>query len=298
MLDTGYWILNFLTNRTQYVKTSKGNSSLLTINTGAPQGCVLSAFLFMVYTNAMSINDDNCKIIKYADDTVVLGLIQNQNESHYFDTINYVLQWCKENHLDLNVTKTKEMIHDFRKKPTEKKELMIDGTKVAGCSEYKYLGCYIQEDLKWNTHIEEQIKKCNKRKFLLRILNNVRVDGHILALYYNSMIISVLTYVICSWYKGCGSELGREIARVEKRCARLIKKDYHKLLLHPESIFTSTAISTAKKIMTDPLHPLHQKLNYLPHGRRLNVLTCRTTRYQNTSVPSIIKAFNISANNN
>ena len=139
------WILNFLTNRTQYVKTSKCNSSLLTINTGAPQGCVLSAFLFIVYTNDMNKNHDNCKIIKYADDTVVLGLIKGQNEDHYFNTIHYVLQWCKENHLELNVTKTKEMVHDFRRKrPIDKKELIISGTKVAGCSVYKYLGCFIQ----------------------------------------------------------------------------------------------------------------------------------------------------------
>ena len=47
------WILNFLTNRTQYVKTSKGNSDKISINTGGPQGCVLSAFLFIVYTNDM-----------------------------------------------------------------------------------------------------------------------------------------------------------------------------------------------------------------------------------------------------
>ena len=154
----------------------------------------------------MSENNEDCKIIKYADDTVVLGLIQNQNEDHYFKTIKYVLQWCKDNHLDLNVTKTKEMIHDFRKSQTDKEKVTINGTEVTSCSEYKYLGCFIQADLKWTTHIDEQVKKCNKRQFLLRILNNVNVDGKILALYYNSMIINVLTYVICSWYKSCGTE--------------------------------------------------------------------------------------------
>ena len=99
--------------------------------------------------------------------------IHNQSEDHYFNTINYVLQWCKDNYLDLNVTKTKEMIHDFRKTSADKRNVTINGTEVTGCSEYKYLGCFIQEDLKWNTHIDEQIKKCNKRQFLLRILNSV-----------------------------------------------------------------------------------------------------------------------------
>ena len=90
--------LNF--NRTQYVKTSKGDSDKISINTEGPQGCVLSAFLFIVYTNDMCSPNQNSHIIKYADDTVILGLIDNNNETPYFDTIDYALQWCKANHLD------------------------------------------------------------------------------------------------------------------------------------------------------------------------------------------------------
>ena len=286
------WILNFLTNRSQYVKTSKGNSSPLTINTGAPQGCVLSAFLFIIYTNDMMKNDENSKAIKYADDTVILGLIRKLNEDPYFKTIDYSLDWCKENYLDLNVEKTKEMIFDFRKTPSEMKKVVIDGTEVSICSQYKYLGCFIQDDLKWKAQTDHQIKKCNKRKYLLRILNNLNVDPKILALYYNSMIVSVLTYVIDTWYSGCGADLTREIARVEKRCCKLIKKKYHKLILRPEIIHKSTALSTAKKILKDATHPLHHKLKYLPHGKRLNVPLCRTKRYKNTAIPSIINIFN------
>ena len=40
------FILDFLTNRRQYVRTDTELSSATVINTGAPQGCVLSAFLF------------------------------------------------------------------------------------------------------------------------------------------------------------------------------------------------------------------------------------------------------------
>ena len=106
------WILDFLTNRKQYVKTSSGTSSVITINTGAPQGCVLSAFLFVIYTNAMKSKNGKCKIIKYADDTVVIGLIDSDNdESEYRNTISYVADWCSNNFLDPNVTKNKRNDH-------------------------------------------------------------------------------------------------------------------------------------------------------------------------------------------
>ena len=59
------WILNFFTNRTQCVKTSKENSEKISINTGGYQGCVLSTFLFIVYTNDMRSPSQKNHIIKY-----------------------------------------------------------------------------------------------------------------------------------------------------------------------------------------------------------------------------------------
>ena len=119
----------------------------------------------------------------------------------YFDTIDYALQWCKANHLDLNVTKTKEMIHNFRHTHPANQPITIDDKAVEKVKTYKYLGCIIQEDLKWDNHITSQIKKCNKRLFFLRLLNKLKVDSKILCLNYNTKIVkipSVATYVIGS----------------------------------------------------------------------------------------------------
>ena len=80
---------------------------------------------------------------KYADDTVILGLIDNDYETPYFDTIDYALQWCKANHLDLNVTKTKEMIYHFRDTPPAKKPITRDDKAVEKVKTYTYPGCII-----------------------------------------------------------------------------------------------------------------------------------------------------------
>ena len=99
--------LPILLLQTQYLKTSKGNSEMISVNTGGPHGCVLSGFLFTLYANDMRSPNQNSHMVKYADDTVILGLIDNNYETPYFDAIDYALQWYKANHLDLNVTKTK-----------------------------------------------------------------------------------------------------------------------------------------------------------------------------------------------
>jgi hypothetical protein len=44
------WILNFLMGRLQVVRVGNITSTTLTLNTGAPQGCVLSPLLYSLFT--------------------------------------------------------------------------------------------------------------------------------------------------------------------------------------------------------------------------------------------------------
>ncbi len=55
-------------------------------------------------------------IVKFADDTVVLGLISNNDETAYLDEVERLTSWHQDNCLSLNVSKTKELIVDFRKR--------------------------------------------------------------------------------------------------------------------------------------------------------------------------------------
>ena len=143
-------VLDFLTNRQQYVWTECEISSTIAINTGTPQGCVLSAFVSIVYTNALSLSSENCKIKKYAGDTVVIGLISDNNKEEYKSTIDYVSHWCADHFLDLNASKTNEIIFDMRKNKNSKEPVIINNTSVALVQSYKYLGATIHENLKWN----------------------------------------------------------------------------------------------------------------------------------------------------
>ncbi|KAI4882997.1 hypothetical protein NFI96_015793 [Prochilodus magdalenae] len=77
------WILNFLTDRRQVVKLAGITSSSLTLSTGAPQGCVLSPLLYSLYTHDCTARHSSNVIIKFADDTTIVGLISNNNEEAY-----------------------------------------------------------------------------------------------------------------------------------------------------------------------------------------------------------------------
>ena len=110
------WIMNYLTSIPQYVRLRPSTlSDVIITNTGAPQGTVLSPFLFSLYTSDCRATHNNCFIDKYADDTVLTGMILNDNFINYTQEVVSFVDWCDSTHLVLNVTKTKEMVIDFRK---------------------------------------------------------------------------------------------------------------------------------------------------------------------------------------
>ena len=59
-------VLDFLTDRPQVVKVGYNISTLLTISTGAPQGCVLRPLLYSLFTHDCVAMHANNSIIKFA----------------------------------------------------------------------------------------------------------------------------------------------------------------------------------------------------------------------------------------
>ncbi|GAA6227793.1 uncharacterized protein LOC111577009 [Lates japonicus] len=55
------------------------------------------------------------KLLKFADDTPLIGLISGGDESAYRGEIDQLVTWCNENNLELNAMRTVEMVVDFRK---------------------------------------------------------------------------------------------------------------------------------------------------------------------------------------
>ncbi len=53
--------------------------------------------------------------IKFADDTTVVGLISNNDETPYREEVAQLVEWCGANNLSLNASKTKEVVMNFRR---------------------------------------------------------------------------------------------------------------------------------------------------------------------------------------
>ncbi|KAI5609680.1 gastrula zinc finger protein XlCGF28.1-like [Silurus asotus] len=218
------WISNFLTDRPQAVRVKKHTSSTLTLSTGAPQGCVLSPLLYSLYTYDCVASFNPTTIIKFADDTVVVCLISNNDETAYLQEFGKNLErWCQENNLLLNVSKTKELIVDFSTKQDRSYQpLNICGTPVERVDSSRYLGVHIKQDLSWSCHINTLVKKARQRLYHLRRLRDFKLPSQVLKTFYTCTIESVLTGSITSWFGNSTMQDRRALQRVVRSAERTI----------------------------------------------------------------------------
>ncbi|KAI3351327.1 hypothetical protein L3Q82_005622 [Scortum barcoo] len=162
---TGF--LDFLTDRPQSVRIHDASSSSISLSTGSPQGCVLSPLLFTLLIRRTTPQRyiRLCLIVKFADDTAVVGRIANNDESCP-TTGRRWNTWrvgAGKTNLCINVKKTKEMIVDFRRGRHLPSPLYIGGyNAVEVVSSFRYLGVHISDDLTWSKNTSCLIRKAHQ----------------------------------------------------------------------------------------------------------------------------------------
>ncbi len=216
------WITSFLTDRHQLVRLGKYTSSTPTISTGAPQGCVLSPLLFSLYTNDCISKDPSVKLLKFADNTTLICLIQDGNESAYRQEVKELAVWCSLDNLELNTLKTVEMIMDFRRKPPALPPLTIMNSTVTAVESFKFLGTTVFQDLKWDNHIESIVKKAQQRLYFLCQLRKFNMLQELLIQFCSAIIESILCTSITVWFSSATKSDLRRLRRVVWTAERII----------------------------------------------------------------------------
>jgi hypothetical protein len=118
--------------------------------------------LYSLFTHDCVAKHDSKTIIKFADETTsptTMRLPIGRRE---------LAVWCQDNNLSLNVSKTKEMIVDYKKRSTEQAPINIDRAVVERVESFKFLGVHITNELSWSKHTKTVAKRVRKNLFPLR----------------------------------------------------------------------------------------------------------------------------------
>jgi hypothetical protein len=205
------WILDFLRGRPEMVRVDNNISAILILNTGAPQWCVLSPFLYSLFTHDCTARHVSNTIIKFADDTTVVGLITDNNETPYREEVRDLAVWCQGNNLSLNVIMAKEMIVEYRKKRNEHAPILINRASVEQVESFKFLAVHITNKLTWSKHTMTVMKRARQNPFPLRRQKRFGMGPQILKRFYRCTIES-----ITAWYGNCSASERKALQKVAR----------------------------------------------------------------------------------
>ncbi|TWW80236.1 hypothetical protein D4764_01G0000510 [Takifugu flavidus] len=189
------WIEDYLTSRPQFVRLRSCVSDPLMSNTGAPQGTVLSPFLFTTYTADfqyhsetchLQYHSETCHLQKYSDDTVIVGCVENGQEDEYRDLVESCVRWSRENLLQLN----------------------------------------LDNKLEWSTNTDAVYKKAMSRLYFLRRLRSFSVCSRMLHMFYQPVMASTIFFAAVCWVDKLRSSFSSRL--LQPRCS---KERYRKSFL-------------------------------------------------------------------
>ena len=221
------WFHSYLTERSQKVVINNNVfSDIGYLKFGVPQGSILGPLIFILFINDISLHLNYSKLYSYADDTSLCAFdttVEKLQTNISLD-LKLVEDWCQQNKLVINNTKSKCMIictHQKRKHlKTDVLSVSVNDALLENVNYYKILGLYIDKNLKWKIHIDHV---CNEISKLIGLLwrNKHLLPFFSRQLFYNSFILPKIDYCLPIWGKSSQICLDK-IWKLQKRAIRVV----------------------------------------------------------------------------
>lgn len=282
------WITDYLTCRPQYVRIQNSTSETIKTNIGAPQGTVLSPFLFTLYTSDCRHSSSSCHLQKFSDDSALVGYINKDNYAIYQAEVDSFVSWCEAAHLILNVDKCKELIIDFRKKRNVPVTILINDRPVDVVTSYKYLGIHLDNKLDWKMNSNIIFKKAQSRLFFLRKLRSFDLGRPILNTFYHGIVASVLFYAVVCWGGNMTLEDRNKLNKLIKKAGSITGI----CLSTVEQILEERVMRKVNSVMLKDDHPLYSLFVRSGRSQRLLLPNCSTERFRRSFIPAAIRLLN------
>ena len=157
------WLCSYLFGRYQQVHYKQHLSSPEPLFCGIPQGSILGPLLFLLHFNDAASVLSKCRIVKYADDTMIYYSHKDIKEVEKVLNNDFasLTSWLEQNELVVNKKKDKTEVMIFgtskRLNKLDDQQLQIKHhqSTINNTSTYRYFGLTLNKTLNMSEHVQK-----------------------------------------------------------------------------------------------------------------------------------------------
>ena len=284
---------DYFSDRRQYTTFCGKSSSSLFINTGVPQGAILSPTFFSFYVKHLPIPSDFL-VCKYADDIVFGGSGETQPLQEALDQI---VCWSSFRGLYLNVDKCQDIIFSLSKSRPHAMDtpppVQISLNPMPRVFYVNYLGVILSNNLSWSPHIFEIFCKVRRLTFYTLRLRMLSVPHHLILKFINACILPLWLYCSPVIFAGLLHKDAHMISRSLRHLSKCSGVSFDYLVDTLISRHFDASSKFSRKILYDPTHPLYvyfsKVVSFSTTRSLFRLLPARTSSYRNSVLPYLAR---------
>ena len=167
------------------------------------------------------------------------------------------MDWFQANKLTLNLSKSVCMLFLLNCKYV-KFNIEIEGVEIPEVDCTKFLGVWIDQNLKWEKHVNNLVLKLKRNHHLLRTSKNL-LNTHAKKIIYFSHVQSHVTYCLSVW----GNMLNQsQLVRIDKVLLDCISNVKQNMNCNQNSQYLNSILCKGPKLYGDINHDLKRVVNY------------------------------------
>ena len=234
---------SYLSDRQQFTRLGKSDSSSRFISCGVPQGSNLGPLLFLIFINDLPHASRLFQCTLFADDSTLTAAFPKNTldiSTRLNTELELINSWLTANKIVINADKTKYISFSYSK-AINLNLIKIGRAKIKEIDSIKFLGIYLDKSLNFKSHINYISKKLSKS---IGILNKLKyyLPIRTMKTLYMTFIHPYVLYGIEAWFAAYKNVTNRVVS-LQKRAIRIVKNAGY--LEHTSSLFKELEILKA-----------------------------------------------------
>ena len=233
------------------------------------------------------------------------GHTLNMEDSKVYQELKNTHKYAKDNHMKLNLDKTKLILFNPCKTKDFSPEMVIEDTRIDLVEQSKLLGVVITSNLSWSANTNHLVERCYRKMWVMRRLKKLGANESDLMDVYTKQVRSVAEYAVPVWNAALTVEEVTKIERIQKTACNIILGEKYnsytsalnilgleKLSARREKICTKFAKKALKhKKFTTWFKPTPTVITRIKKPKFYDVV-CKTARFEKSPLSYLTKLLN------